>query len=627
MSPLTRRRLLRMAGAACVVPTVGVPQPARSARPVPQPWRHGLSLFGDLKYHSGFAHFDYVNPRAPKGGVARQGAFGTYDNFNTVVAGWKGRLAAGLEFIYDTLLAPSMDEASSRYGLLADAVMHPADFSRVTFRLRADAKWHDGRPVTPDDVVFSFNAFKQHNPQLSAYYRRVIKAERTAEREITFSFDAAGNRELPQILGELIVLPKHWWEAPAPSGQRRDIVATTLDPPLGSGPYRIKEFEPGRTIVYERVKNYWGKDVNVRVGRDNFEELRFEYFRDSSVEFEAFKAGQFDWFDEHSAKNWATGYDFPALEDKRVVREEFPIRNIGIMQAFAFNVRRDKFKDPRIRRAFNFALNFERINNEIFYGQYKRIASYFEGTELACAELPQGQELAILKTVRGQVPTAVFETPYWNPVAGTPETARRNLLEAARLFEAAGFIVRDLKRVDSRTGEPFTVEFLLGNPAHERFVLFYMRSLNRLGIEATVRSVDDVQYQNRIRQWDFDIVVTTWPETLSPGNEQRDYWGSQAAATPGSRNIIGIANKAIDALIDRVIFAKDRSELLAVTRALDRVLLWNHYVVPQWTYGKARTARWDRFGKPDPMPIYGASAFPKIWWWDDRRAAEVASRS
>jgi microcin C transport system substrate-binding protein len=536
-------------------------------------------------------------------------------------------LAAGLEFIYDTLLAPSMDEASSRYGLLADAVMHPADFSRVTFRLRADAKWHDGRPVTPDDVVFSFNAFKQHNPQLSAYYRRVIKAERTAEREITFSFDAAGNRELPQILGELIVLPKHWWEAPAPSGQRRDFVATTLDPPLGSGPYRIKEFEPGRTIVYERVKNYWGKDVNVRVGRDNFEELRFEYFRDSSVEFEAFKAGQFDWFDEHSAKNWATGYDFPALEDKRVVREEFPIRNIGIMQAFAFNVRRDKFKDPRIRRAFNFALNFERINNEIFYGQYKRIASYFEGTELACAELPQGQELAILKTVRGQVPTGVFETPYWNPVAGTQETARRNLLEAARLFEAAGFIVRDLKRVDSRTGEPFTVEFLLGNPAHERFVLFYMRSLNRLGIEATVRSVDDVQYQNRIRQWDFDIVVTTWPETLSPGNEQRDYWGSQAAATPGSRNIIGIANKAIDALIDRVIFAKDRSELLAVTRALDRVLLWNHYVVPQWTYGKARTARWDRFGKPDPMPIYGASAFPKIWWWDDRRAAEVASRS
>jgi microcin C transport system substrate-binding protein len=379
--------------------------------------------------------------------------------------------------------------------------------------------------------------------------------------------------------------------------------------------------------VYQRVQNYWGSDLNVRVGRDNFDELRFEYFRDSTVEFEAFKADQFDWYDENTAKNWATGYDFPAVEDKRVVREEFPIRNVGIMQAFAFNIRRDKFKDPRLRRAFNFAFDFEQINNEIFYGQYKRIASYFEGTELASAGLPQSEELVILDTVREEVPPEVFNTPYWNPVTGTADAARHNLLEAMRLLESAGFVVRDLKLVDSRTGELLTVEFLLADPSYERFVLFYKQSLERLGIKAAIRSVDDVQYENRLRQRDFDIVVASWTETLSPGNEQRDYWGSQVADTVGSRNIVGIANKAIDSLIDRVIFAKDRNELVAATRALDRVLLWNHYVVPQWTYGKARTARWDRFGKPDSMPIYGSSAFPTIWWWDDKRAAETASRS
>jgi microcin C transport system substrate-binding protein len=430
---------------------------------------------------------------------------------------------------------------------------------------------------------------------------------------------------LPQTVGQLTVLPKHWWEASTP--QRRDITETTLEAPLGSGPYRIKEFEPGRTIVYERVDNYWGKDLNVRIGCDNFAQLRSEYFRDFTVEFEAFKADQFDWYDEHSSKNWATGYDFPAVADKRVIRDEFPIRNMGMMQAFAFNIRRRKFKAPQLRRALNFAFDFERTNNEIFYGQYKRIASYFAGTELASSGVPEGRELEILETVRGQVPAKVFTTPYWNPVGGNPQAARKNLHEAMRLIEAAGFSVRGLKLVDKETGEPLTIEFLLANPSYERVVLFYEQSLKRLGIDVTVRVVDDVQYQNRLRHWDFDIVVQTWPETLSPGNEQRDYWGSRAAATPGSSNIIGIANKALDALINQVVFAKDRAELIAATRALDRALLWNHYVVPQWMYGKVRTARWDRFGKPDQMPAYGLSAFPTIWWWDDQRAIETASRS
>jgi microcin C transport system substrate-binding protein len=624
---MTRRLFFGVAGMGFLAPTAALPALRRSARSSSQQspaWQHGLSLFGDLKYPAGFPHFEYVNPSAPKGGTVRQAAFGTYDNFNLVVAGWKGKLAVGLDLIYERLLMPSMDEASAEYGLLAQAVTHPGDFSSVTYRLHPGARWHDGQPVTAGDVIFSFDVFKKNNPQLSAYYRRVIKAEATGEREIRFTFDSPKNRELPQTVGQLTILPKHWWQANEP---RRDIAATTLESPLGSGPYRIKDFEPGRTITYEQVENYWGKDLNVRIGRDNFAELRFEYFRDFTVEFEAFKADQFDWYEEHSAKNWATGYDFPAVEEKRVVLEEFPIRNMGVMQAFVLNIRRRKFSRPQVRRALNFAFDFERTNKQIFYGQYKRIASYFEGTELACSGLPRGSELEILKTVRADVPLEVFTTPYSNPVGGNADAARNNLREAKKLMELAGFSVRDFKLVDTATGEPLTIEFLPANSAYERVVLVYKQSLERLGIGVTVRTVDDAQYQNRLRHWDFDIVIESWTETLSPGNEQRDYWGSQAAVAPGSRNIVGIANKAVDSLINKVVFAKDREELVAATRALDRVLLWNHYVVPQWIYGKVRTVRWDRFAKPDRMPTYGLSAFPTIWWWDAQRATETASRS
>ena len=590
-------------------------------------WRHGLSLFGTLKYPAGFKHFEYVNPNAPKGGAARQIAFGTFDNFNQVVAGVKGSLVAGIDLIYDTLMVSALDEVSTEYGLLAESVSHPADFSGVTYRLRPQAKWHDGRPVTPEDVIFSFEAFKRHSPQLSAYYRHVVKAHKSGDYEVTFTFDQPGNRELPQIIGQITVLPKHWWEGTDRSGTKRDIGVTTLEPPLGNGAYRIKEFVPGRTIVYERVKDFWGKDLNVNIGRDNFDELRFEYFRDSTVAIEAFKADQVDWRSENSAKNWATAYDFAAVRERRVVLEEFAIRNFGIMQAFAFNLRRDKFKDARVRRAFNLAFDFEEMNKQIFFGQYKRISSYFEGTELAWRDLPQGLELQILESVRDKVLPDVFTTAYANPVGGSPQAVRANLREATGLLREAGYEVRNQKLVNARTGEPFTVEFLVDDPTSERFVLFYQPSLQRLGIDARVRTVDDAQYENRLRQWDFDIIVASWGESLSPGNEQRGFWGSDAADRPGSRNLIGIKNPAVDALIERVIFAKSREELVAATRALDRVLLWNHYVVPQWTYRKVRSARWDRIGRPDKMPEYGLSAFPTIWWWDADRAAKVGTRS
>jgi microcin C transport system substrate-binding protein len=624
---VNRRSLLTSALVAIAAPRLPLLLGSDPAQAQEKVWRHGLSLFGNLKYPPGFKQFDYVNATAPKGGTLRQIAIGTFDNFNVVVAGVKGALAIGIDNIYDTLLTPAQDEVSGEYGLIAEAVSYPDDFSAASYRLRADAKWHDGKPVTPDDVIFSFNAFKKYSPQLAAYYRHVVKVEKTGDHELTFSFDSPGNRELPQIVGQLMVLPQHWWEGTDANGNKRDIGSTTLEPPLGSGAYRIRDFSPARNIVFERAKDYWADKLNVSVGRDNFDELRYEYFRDTTVALEAFKADTVDWRTENSAKNWATAYDFPAVNDKRVVLEEFPVNNFGVMQAFAFNIRRAKFQDPRIRLAFNFAFDFEEMNKQIFFGQYKRVKSYFEGTELASSGLPEGRELEMLETVRDKVPPEVFTTAYSNPVGGNPQAVRGNLREAVRLLKEAGYEIRNERLVSSKTGEPYVVEFLAEDPSFERVFLFYKPSLDRLGVTMTVRVVDASQYENRLRSWDFDIITNSWGESLSPGNEQRGYWGSQAADQKGSLNLIGIKNPAIDAMIDQIIFAKNRPDLVAATHALDRVLLWNHYVVPQWFYGKMRSARWDRFSHPDPLPKYGTSAFPTVWWWDAAKAAKTGGKS
>jgi microcin C transport system substrate-binding protein len=630
---VSRRSVLRGSAVALAAPaldTLGLaalPSPA-AAQTQGEEWRHGLSLFGEVKYPADFKHFEYVNPRAPKGGTVRMIAVGTFDNFNMAVSGVRGSLAAGLNLIYSTLMADALDEVSTEYGLLAESVKHPPDFSNVTYRLRANARWHDGRPVTVEDVIFSLDSFKKHHPQYAAYYRHVTKAEKTGERDVTFTFDGPGNRELPLIVGQLYVLPKHWWEGTDANGNKRDISQTRLEAPLGSGPYRVRSFAAGRTVVYERVKDYWARDLNVNVGRDNFDELRFEYFRDTTIALEAFKGDNIDWRTENSALNWATRYDFPARSEKRVLLEEFPVRSQGVMQAFVFNTRRSKFSDPRVRRAFNYAFDFEEMNKQLFFGQYTRIASYFEGTELASRGLPEGEELAILETVRGKVPPEVFTTPYTNPSAGSPDQVRANLREGVRLLKDAGWEIRDRRLVSVKTKEPMTIEFLTESPTFERVILFYKPSLERLGVTVTARTVDDAQYENRLRSWDYDAIIGSWGQSLSPGNEQRGYWGSAAADQPGSRNLIGIKDEAIDALIERVIFAKNRSELVAATKALDRVLLHHNFVVPQWTYGKVRTARWDRFGRPDDeqMPRYGNAAFPTIWWWDTQRAAKTGSR-
>lgn len=629
---VTRRHLLQGGAFVAAAPVLGLGgfnallATSAQAGAANHAWRHGLSLFGDLKYPAGFKRFDYVNPGAPKGGAARQIALGTFDSFNLVVAGVKGNVAPAVSYLYETLMVGSLDEVSAEYGLLAEAVSHPDDHAWASYRLRANARWHDGKPVTPEDVIFSLNVLKQYSPHYSSYYRHVVKAEKVGAREVKFTFDMPGNRELPAIVGQLLVLPKHWWEGSDEQGRPRDISATTLEKPLGSGPYRIKDFVAGRSVTLERVPDYWGAELPVRVGQHNLDELRFEFFRDNVVALEAFKADQADWIAENSAKQWATAYDFPAVTEQRVIKEEFPINDSGRMQAFVFNLRREPFKDPRLRRAFNYAFDFEEMNKQLFYGQYKRINSYFEGTELAATGVPQGEELAILNAVRSQVPPEVFTEPYVNPVGGNPEAVRGNLREATRLLKDAGYEVRDRRLVDA-SGKPVMVEILVQDPSSERIALFYKPSLERLGVTISIRTVDDAQYQNRVRAFDFDMITDLWAQSLSPGNEQRDYWGSAAAMVQGSRNTMGIQNPAVDALIDKVIFAKDRDTLVAATRALDRVLLWNFYLVPQFTYGFSRYARWDRFSHAEPLPKYARSGLPSLWWYDADKAARTGKRS
>ncbi|MBR0797774.1 ABC transporter substrate-binding protein [Bradyrhizobium jicamae] len=588
-------------------------------------WRHGLSTYGEIKYPADFKRFDYVNPDAPKGGVARQFQLGTYDSFNLVVAGLKGQIAAGVSRIYESLMDSSLDEPDTYYGTLAEAAAFPDDFSYAIFRLRPGARWHDGKPITPEDVIFSFEALKANSPMFSTYYRHIAKAEKVGERDVKFTYDSPGNRELPLITGQLIVLPKHWWEGTDAQGKKRDVTASTLEPPLGSGPYKIKEFVAGRSLVLERVKDHWGKDNPNAIGQNNFDELRYEYFRDDTVGREALKADQFDWYGERSAKEWASAYDVPAVREGRLLKELFPVRNVGRMQGWVFNLRRPKFADARLRRAFNYAFDFEEMNRTLSSGEYHRDSSYFDGIpDLMATGLPEGQELEILETVRDKVPAEVFTTPYKDPIGGTPENVRANLREATRLLKEAGFEVRDRKLVDP-SGQPFSVEILgaSADPGMERISLFYKPSLERLGITVNLRAVDTVQYTNRIRDFDFDMTTNVWPQSISPGNEERDNFGSQAADRPGSSNLPGIRNPAVDAIIERIIFAKSRAEQVAAAKALDRVLLWNFYCVPHFNYDKQRYVYWDRFGHPDPLPKYGVAGFPNLWWYDADKAAKL----
>lgn len=620
---LTRRATLGSALglAALRIKGVAFAQDA-AAEPELGEWRHALAIMGTPKYAKDFTHFDYVNPQAPKGGMARLGVQGTFDNFNPAVDGVKGNLAAGMGLVHATLITRSLDEAGSNYGFVAQEMMIAKDRLSASYRLNPAARFDNGDPVTPEDVIFSFEMQKKLSPRMALYYHRVTSAEKTGEREVTFHLEDASSRELPLIVGELTILSKAWFEGKDAKGNQRDITQTSLEPPMGAGPYRLKSFSPGRSLIYERIKGHWAENLPAHIGTNNFNEVRLEYYKDPQILLEAFKGDQIDFRNENSAKNWATGYDFPAVKEGRVVREEIPDQSRCVMQAFVFNTRLRKFQDPRVRHAFNYAFDFESLNAAILFGLYKRIGSYFEGTELASSGLPSAAELKLLEPLRAEIPPEVFTTEFKNPVAGSPEAQRNNLREADRLLKEAGYEIKGNRRVDAKTGEPLTIEFLAFDQNSERFVLPYKASLERLGVATSLRIVDPAQYENLERGFQFDaLAIDLWPESLSPGNEQRDFWGSAAADQPGSTNHIGIKNKAIDALIDKLIAAETRPALLAAVHALDRVLLWNHYVVPQWTANVQRTVRWNRFAHPQTLPIYGGADFPTIWWYDEAKAA------
>ena len=642
--PLNRRTVQARCGQAngqtvkCSSPAMILPRPLlafvllglaaslASAQDAPQARdalqrHHAVSLIDTPKYPADFKHFDYVNPDAPKGGLVRMADIGSFDSLNPIL--YKGEAAAGLGLIYETLMQDSLEEPSTSYGLIAEWASYTPDFSSVTFKLRDEARWHDGKPITTEDVIYSLDVNKQANPRMGLYYKNVAKAEATGPNEVTFTFDVKGNRELPMIMGQLTILPKHYWTGKDKDGNQRDPLKTTLEPPLGSGPYRIKHVTPARTISYERVADYWGKDLPVNRGQWNFDELRFDYYRDDTVAFEGFKAGGLDFHTESSAKNWATAYDFAAVRDGYVKRQEVPVERAQPMQCFVLNFRRPQFQDRRVRQVFNLAFDFEWANKNLFFGQYARVGSYFEGTELAAPkELPQGRELEILNEVKDQVPPEVFTTVHANPINASPDDFRNNLRKAVALLKEAGYEIKGGKLVNAKTGEPLKVEFLLVSPLFERIVQPSIANLQRLGIQASLRMVDSAQYTRRLNGFDYDIIVGNFAQSNSPGNEQRDFWGSEAAGREGSQNLIGVKDKAIDKLVDHVIFAKDRAELVAATNALDRVLLWNDFVVPQWYAPKVRIAYWNRYGQPSTLPAL-TPGFTQVWWFDKELALKL----
>ncbi|MGQ0674182.1 MAG: extracellular solute-binding protein, partial [Hyphomicrobium sp.] len=561
--------------------------------------RQALSLVGAPKYPADFMHFDWVTPEAPNGGAVRQDVFGNFDSFNPFSI--KGIPAAGIGDVFDSLMMNSPDEPSTEYCLVCEWVSHPPDFSSVTFKIRDGARFHDGKPITVDDVIFSMEAIKAADDRWRFYYKNVQKGEATGPGEVTFKFDGGGNRELPLIVGQLSILPKHYWEANGPDGQPRDVTKSTMEVPLGSGPYKVKSFDAGRKVTYERVKDYWAADLPVTKGQYNFDELTYVYFRDDTAPFEEFKLGNIDVWTESVAANWANRFDFEAIRQGRIKKELLPHKQVAGMQGFVFNTRRKQFQDPRVRLAISLVFNFEAANKTRFYGSYVRSDSYFGNSELASVDLPEGRELEILKTVEADVPKEVFTTPYTVPAAPTDADHRRNMGAAFKLLQSAGWTAKD-GVLTNAAGETLNAEFLLVQPNFEPVVLPLVGDLKKLGINASVRTVDTSQYKRRTDQFDFDLIVDNFGQSHSPGNEQRDYWGSAAADKQGSNNTAGIKNPAIDKLIDKVVFAKDREELLAATHALDRVLLWNFYVVPQWHYPFERLATWDIFGRPAKLP-------------------------
>lgn len=578
---------------------------------------HAIAMHGAPKYDANFSHFDYVNPEAPKGGAVRLAARGSFDSFNPYII--KGLPASGVTLLFETLMDSSLDEAFTEYGLIAGQIEIPADRSWVTFTLREEARWHDGSPITVADVIFSFETLKNEGAPLYRYYYADVSAvEDLGGRQVRFSFATQDNRELPLILGQLPVLSKSYFSE-HPFNQ------SSLTPPMGSGPYRVETFEAARSVTYRRDPNYWGAHLAINRGRYNFDVIQYEYYRDETVMVEAFKAHEFDFRAENSSKVWATAYEGTRFADGLIVREEIPHERPTGMQGFAYNLRRPMFQDARVREALAHTFDFEWANRTLFYGAYARTTSYFSNSELASHGLPSVAELAYLEPHRDKLPPALFERAYSPPGTDGTGNIRKNLRAAGKLLDAAGWRVVDDARRNPKTGEPMAFEFLLVQPSFERIVQPMVGNLAKLGIKASIRIVDSSQYQNRLSDFDFDIVTSSFGQSLSPGNEQREYWGSDAADTQGGRNVMGIKSPVVDALIDDVIAAPDRESLIAATRALDRVLLWGHYLIPQFHIRAYRVVYWNKFSKPAVPPRYGLG-FVDTWWVDESKRAVLEAR-
>lgn len=571
-----------------------------NVKPVP-----AIAMHGEPKYGPDFKHLDYANPDAPKGGSVTYAAVGTFDSFNTLTI--QGTPGPGSS--YETLTTSTLDEPFTHYGLLAETMEVPDDRSWIIFNLRKEARFHDGTPVTADDVVFSFNLLKEKGtPFFQSYFSSVTKVEKLGDLRVKFTFASGDNRELPLITGQLPVLPEHLWKD-------RDITQPSLDIPEGSGPYRIAKYEAGRSVTLERVKDYWGEKLPINLGQNNFDTIRYDYYRDDGVALEAFKAGAYDMRLESSAKQWATAYEIPAVKDGRIIKEKFPTQGRNLMQGWVFNLRKPMFQDRKVREALQYAFDFEWSNKALFYGQYVRIRSYFGPSELGATGLPSPEELKILEPFRGKIPDEVFTKEYNPPKTDGSGDARANLETASKILDDAGWKIEN--GVRTKDGQKLQFEILLDQPSFERITQPFIQNLAQIGVKATMRTVDPAQYQKRKDGFEFDMTVNLVSESLSPGNEQRDWWGSKSADTRGGNNLGGLKDPVVDALVEKIIAAKDRDDLIYATRALDRVLQWGFYYVPQFNAPFDRVAYWSKFSHPEKMPPYGLTF--DTWWVDPEK--------
>ncbi|MEM1420149.1 MAG: extracellular solute-binding protein [Pseudomonadota bacterium] len=575
---------------------------------------HGESLLGSMNYGPEYTQFDYANAAAPKGGVAKLYGGGKFDTLNPFNA--KGDAPVGATLPIETLMVSPLDEGSTHYGLLAEWMEWPKDYSWAAFKLRPEARFHDGSPVTVADVQASFQILVDKGaPFFRFYYQNVSEVVDEGDGIVRFKLDTTGNRELPHILGQLYIMPAKAWES-------RPFDETTLEPIPGSGPYRTVEVDVGKRVVFERVEDYWGKDLPPNIGAHNFDRLSFEAFLDRDIAFEAFKKGEIDYWVENSASRWAERYDFPAARQGKVVKREPVLQGPQPIQGFAFNLRLPKFQNRLVREAIAAAFDFERTNRQVYFGQYARPYSYFQGTPaLMATDLPAEGELALLEPFRDQLPPKLFTEPFKNVETDGSGRDRAPLRFASQLLDEAGWTIEDKVRKNA-DGETLTVEFLSAQAQQDKVFAPYAQRLRRLGIDAQYRLIDQAQFINRVRSYDFDMIIDGWSNSESPGNEQREFWGAASADAPGGRNTPGVKNPVVDALIEKIIFAENREALETASRALDRVLLWEHYSVMQLYTPYERIAHWNKFGAPDPLPARRIG-FPTVWWWDADKAAEI----